>query len=63
MDIHTTYSRHADQPYGKRYAATVHRFQQSFMDDLGLNLDAAFERAVNTTERLIEVIKIQEESI
>lgn len=59
MDHESVYISHIDQPYGKRYAATVGRFQEGFLRDRVCgDLDAAFARAVETTEKLIPVLRI-----
>ena len=54
-----TYLSHVDQPYGNRYAATVGRFQEGFLrDKVCTDLDQAFAKAVDATERLIPVLKL-----
>ena len=59
MDHESIYLNHVDQPYGVRYAATVGRFQEGFLrDKVCRDLSAAFERAVEVTERLVPVLKI-----
>ena len=57
MDHTGIYISHIDQPYGKHYAACVGRFQEGFLrDKVCRDLDAAFERAVETAERLLPAI-------
>jgi hypothetical protein len=57
MDHHTVYNRHADAPYGKRYARMVGSAQEKLLRDRTCrDIDAAFERAVEATEILIPVI-------
>lgn len=59
MDHHETYMQHTHQAYGERYAAAVKRFQDGFLKDrVCKDLDAAFERAVETTEKLVPVLKL-----
>jgi hypothetical protein len=58
MDHHEVYMNHATQTYGKKYASVVRRFQDGFLADrVCKDVDKAFCRAVETTERLIPVIK------
>jgi hypothetical protein len=58
MDAETLYLSRVDQPYGKHYAETVGRFQEGFLrDKVCKDLDAAFERAVMTAEKLLPAIK------
>jgi hypothetical protein len=59
MAHHETYMMHARQAYGERYAAAVKRFQDGFLKDrVCKDLDAAFERAVETTEKLVPALKL-----
>lgn len=54
-----TYLDHIDQPYGKRFAATVGRFQEGFLrDKVCTDIDDAFARAVDAAERLVPVFKL-----
>jgi hypothetical protein len=58
MDHHGIYIGHIDQPYGDRYAAAVGRFQEGFLrDKVCRDLDRAFEKAVETCEKLVPAIK------
>lgn len=58
FDAVGVYLSHVDQFYGKDYADCVGRFQEGFLaDKVCSDLDAAFERAVKTTEVLVEQIK------
>lgn len=63
MDHHSIYNGHVSQPYGKAYADRVGRFQEGFLRDRVCKgprrLEDAFERAVETCERLIPIIRIQ----
>ena len=53
------YIHHADQPYGKRWATTVGRFQEGFLRDKVCNdLDDAFVKAVDAAIRLLPVIQL-----
>ena len=63
MDHRSVYNGHTSQPYGEVYADRVRRFQEGFLRDRVCKgpraMDDAFERAVETCERLISVIRIQ----
>jgi len=53
------YLAHVDQPYGKRFAETVGRFQEGFLRDRVCDdLDDAFARAVDAAVRLVPVFKL-----
>lgn len=53
------YIHHVDQPYGKRFAETVGRFQEGFLrDGVCDDLDDAFARAVDAAVRLVPVLKL-----
>lgn len=53
------YLAHVDQPYGKRFAATVGRFQEGFLRDRVCDdLDDAFARAVDAAVRLVPALKL-----
>ncbi len=59
MDHFETYQRHRQSGYGRAYARTVGRFQEGFLrDKVCTDLDAAWERAIEATERLVPVIKM-----
>ena len=63
MDHRSIYDNHISQPYGEVYADRVRRFQDGFLRDRVCKgprrLDDAFERAVETCERLLPVIRMQ----
>lgn len=57
---HDAYISEIDLPHGKAYAETVGRFQEGFLaDGVTADLDEAFRRAVDTTTRLLPVIKMR----
>ncbi len=57
MDHIATYCARIDQPFGNHYAACVGRFQEGFLKDrVCRDLDAAFNRAVETCERMFPAI-------
>jgi len=59
MDHHATYARNFDQ-IGMHYANCVRRLQDGFLEGrrpVCKDLDAAFERAVETCEGLLPVIR------
>jgi hypothetical protein len=52
------YISHIDQPYGKRFADTVGRFQEGFLrDKVCRDLDEAYARAVDAAVRLVPAMK------
>ena len=63
MDHRSIYDNHISAPYGHVYADCVGRFQDGFLRDRVCKgprrLDDAFERAVETCERLLPVIRMQ----
>ena len=61
MDAESIYLSHVDQPYGKHFAATVGRFQEGFLRDVTSDSDKAFKMAVDSSVRLLSVIKLRHE--
>ena len=59
MDAESIYLSHIDQPYGQAFAAAVGRFQEGFLKDKAIDLDAAFAMAVDVTVQLLPAIKIK----
>ncbi len=52
------YLAHIDQPYGKRFAETVGRFQEGFLrDKVCRDLDSAFAKAVDAAVRLLPAMQ------
>ena len=48
-----------DQPHGKRFAASVGRFQEGFLaDGVTDDLDEAFRRGVECAAKFVEIFKI-----
>ncbi len=61
MTADDIYLDHIDQPYGKRFAATVRRFQEGFLRDrVCTDLDDAFARAVDAAVRLVPALELME---
>jgi hypothetical protein len=59
-EAHDAYIAQDGTPHFKLFAATVGRFQEGLLADrVTDDLDVAFARAVDTTVRLLPVLKIK----
>ena len=52
------YLAQIDQPHGKRFAATVGRFQEGFLaDKVTRDIDEAFRRAVEASAKFVGMFR------